>query len=312
MMTRIYEPLAIILYAGEPSLSTAIASLEDQSDIIPRFVLIGNHPKHEAHERLFNLMNTHRDAYDYFIFIGADMSLAAPRLLAGLGTVFEEFPRLDHILLGANDWYSGEHQLGVNVWRRGVKHGASLNKLFTDVVSSTSRARLKIARPRTPLILHGINPSDRQAVRYGAQRGMKAAASGKQSRWERLAELVEFTAADPAPARLLALAGVKAALTDRSLGDRCIASTVSLSEDDLGALHDSARSPSLIEELRQLIGDADVRAGLAAERDADADVSAVKQRGPRWWQRPDRFEAVDLRGAEERLFEIVGAVDSAD
>lgn len=304
-MDKVYEPLAVVLYAGEPSLPTAISSIESQAGIVPRFILIGNHPKHQAHERLFRLMTDYRTEHDFFIFLGADMSLAAPRLLLGLGTIFDEFPRLDHILLGVNDWYSGEHQLGVNIWRRGVAHGSSPNRLFTDLASSTSRTRLKIERPRSPLILHGIDPSDRQAVRYGAQRGMKAAASGKQSRWDRLATLIDFAAADPAPQRLLALAGVKAALTDRSLGDRCIASTVSLSDDDLRTLQESARSAGLIDELRELVADVDLRVELSAERHVE--VNAVPRKPRRLRERLHRGRAgrVDLQAAEERLFAVL-------
>lgn len=304
-MAKVYEPLAVILYAGEPSLPTTISSIESQSNVIPRFILIGNHPKHQAHERLFRLLNDYRAEHDFFIFLGADMSLAAPKLLLGLGTIFDELPRLDHVLLGVNDWYSGEHQLGVNVWRRGVAHGSSPNRLFTDLASTTSRTRLKIEHPRSPLILHGIDPSDRQAIRYGAQRGMKAAASGKQSRWERLATLIDFAAKDPAPQRLLALAGVKAALTDRPLGDRCIASTTSLSDDDLRTLHESARSAGLIDELRELVADADLRNVLSAERHVGVNTVPRKPRRLRERLRRGRAGQVDLRAAEERLFEVL-------
>lgn len=304
-MAKVYEPLAVVLYAGEPSLSTAISSIESQAGVIPRFILIGNHPKHQAHERLFRLMTDYRTEHDFFIFLGADMFLASPRLLLGLGTIFDEIPRLDHVLLGVNDWYSGEHQLGVNVWRRGVSHGSSPNSLFTDLASGTSRTQLKIQRPRSPLILHGIDPSDRQAVRYGAQRGMKAAASGKHSRWERLATLIDFAAMNPAPQRLLALAGVKAALTDRSLGDRCITSTVSLSDDDLQRLHESARSAGLIDELRELVADADLRLELSAERHVEVNTVPRKPRRLRERLRRGRAGQVDLQAAEERLFAML-------
>lgn len=299
------EPLAVVLYAGETSLPTALSSIESQTHVIPRFVVFGNHPKHQAHTRLFQLMNNYRAEHDFFIFLGADMSLVAPRLFHSLGTVFDEFPRLDHVLLDVNDWYSGEPQIGVNVWRRGVAHGTSPNRLFTDLASSTARTRLKIERPRVPLILHGIDPSDRQAVRYGAQRGMKAAASGKESRWERLGNLVEFTATDPAPQRLLALAGVKAALTDRSLGNRCIESTRSLSDDDLRKLRDSAGSAGLVDELLLLVMDPDFRIKLAAERREDADIAVPKPRNLRDRLRRAEPEPVDHLAAENRFFAVL-------
>ena len=299
-----------MVYAGELSLHTTIASINSQENVVPRFVIIGNHPKHQAHERLYTVLNRYRNEHDFMIFLGADMELVRPSLLAGLGRLFDEFPRVEHILLGVQDWYSGEPQLGVNVWRRGVRHGSSPNALFTDLARNSARCRLKLERPEIPLILHGVDPSEAQAVRYGAQRGMKAAASGKDSRWERLADLVEYIAKEPKPQRMLALAGVEASLVDRALGARCIGAAERLREHDLTDLRERSLSPGLAGDLRAMVADKSLRERLARER-ADGRESAPEQRAARVRSRR-RIEltAAERGAAERRLYELVATPEA--
>ncbi len=299
------SPLALILYAGEPSLQLAIESVESQSDVVPRFLVIGNHPKRQAHDRLFQSLNRYSDDHDFSIFLGADMEIANRLLFSALGGLFDEFLWLDHVLLGVDDWYSGEHQLGVNVWRRGIRHTSTPNGVFTDIVSNSARTRLKIARPSVPLIIHGINPSARQAVRYGAQRGMKAAALGKESRWNRLAQLVEFAATHPDPKRRLALAGLKIALTDRELGRTCIAGTVALEQQETARIEEIAQSETLFRDLREMVHDIDLRTRLAEERLSDAVTPPRRKRPSRLRLRRRSVRNVDLAAVEDRFFALL-------
>ena len=269
--------LACVLYTGEPSLASALKSLETQRDVDVRLIMIGYHPKHQAHKRLFETLNRYEAEHEFSIFLGADMELVEPRLLASLTAVYRQFPTLDEVMLGVNDWYSGEPQLGVLSWRRGVRHTLPRSSLFTDVTQSKVRSRVKIHPPLKPLILHGVDPSEIQAIRYGAQRGSKAAVSGKASRWERLEQFVEFAAANPHSGRRLALAGVLLSLEDADLGMRCISGEVPLSSDDLNRIRSVADSPHLVDDLNSLMSDPKLRIRLTLER--------TDQRTGRW-QRP--------------------------
>ena len=299
------SPLALILYAGEPSLQLAIESVESQSNVVPRFLVIGNHPKRQAHDRLFQSLNQYTDDHDFSIFLGADMEIANRLLFSALGGLFDEFLWLDNVLLGVDDWYSGEHQLGVNVWRRGIRHTSTPNGVFTDIVPNSARTCLKIERPLVSLIIHGINPSARQAIRYGAQRGMKAAALGKESRWNRLAQLVEFTAANPDPKRRLALAGIKIALTDRDLGRTCIAGTVALEKQEIAKIEEIAESKTLLGDLHEMVRDIHLRTRLAAERSSDAVASPQRRRTSRLSLRRRSARNVDFSAAEDRFFALL-------
>jgi hypothetical protein len=87
-----------------------------------------------------------------------------------------------------------------------------------------------------PLVLHGIGPSDDQAVRYGAHRALKAVATGKASRLERLAEFVRFVEVDPQPQRRLALAAAELALRDPAAGRRMVDVHDGLTPEELEGL----------------------------------------------------------------------------
>ena len=258
--------LVCLLYAGEPSLANAIRSIEKQRGVDVRFILIGNHPKRLAHERLFKTLNMFRDEHDVTLFLGADMELVPDRLLAALAGTYRQFPSIDHAILGVDDWFSGEQILGVQSWRRGVRHATDPNRLFTDVVANSSRGKFKLAHPRTPLILHGEEPSNAQAIRYGAQRAMKAAASGKASRWDRLATFARSVTEEPHPKRLLALAAMDVALEDPEFGLRCISGDDPLNASDLSVLHRRAESGDLVQSLSEKVNDSALRLSLSRER----------------------------------------------
>ena len=296
------SPLVLVLYAGEPSLASTIASVESQHYVAPRFILIGNHPKHQAHERLYRTLNSYRHDHDFSIVLGADMEIVHPKLLSALGSVFEAFTEIDHILFGVSDWYSGENQLGVQAWRRGVRHSSPKSRLFTDIVSSTSTSKFKIAEPKVPLVLHGVDPSELQAIRYGAQRGLKAAASGKRSRWDRLSALANFAARNPAPQRRLCTASTLLSLQDESLGMRCIASTDATSPEDLVRIRTQAQSTTLFAELQALIDDESLRTRLAEER-SDGTAQVVPRKLLSRFSPPFRRGVeIDQSAAEQHFY----------
>jgi len=302
--------LVCVLYVGEPSLMEAIRSIEAQRDVDVRIIVIGHHPKQQAHERLFKTLNAFRDEHDAMLFIGSDMKIASDRLLFTLTDFYRTFPDVDQIVLGVDDWFSGEQILGVHSWRRGVKHSTSPHRLFTDVVDNSSRRKFKLARPRTPLILHGEAPSDLQAIRYGAQRAMKAASSGKESRWERLGSFVRFAQTAPTPQRLLAAAAIALALEDAEFGMRCLSGDRPLSVEDLEAVRARSGVEDLLDSLEKLVSDEPSRDRLRRERQEAAPARSRQSvlRRIRSSRRSGRaFEGAPQESMERAFYDLLGA-----
>jgi len=214
--------LAGILYAGETSFQRVLACLEEQEDIELRTVTIGHHPFADAHHHLYRTFDSRRLDHDVVIKVDADMEIVEPRLLHALGTIFVRHRRLDQAVIGVDDWLSGERIIGMNAWRRGMRWRSAPSALFADLPATAARSKLKIMDSPHPLVLHATSPSASQSLRYGAQRGLKVVETLKQSRWNRVESFVHFAAANPAPQRNLAVAGVEAALRDRDLAGRCM------------------------------------------------------------------------------------------
>lgn len=237
--------LAGVLYSGEPSLSRVLRGLETQANVQLRTVLFGHHPFDEAHRRLYRSFDERRDEHDVLVKVDADMEIVAPRLLSALGTLFREHPELDMVVLGVDDWLSGERIIGMNAWRRGMRWRSAPSALFADLPSTNFRPRLKVMDAPRPLVLHATEPSAAQSRRYGAQRGLKVLDTLKHSRLERMQGFVRFVAANPEPARLLAVAGVEAALTDGALAGRCLYGNELFTPEDAGRLERMAADPEL-------------------------------------------------------------------
>ena len=237
--------LAGVLYAGEPSLPRVMRGLEAQVDVELRTVLFGHHPFDEAHRRLYGAFDERRDEHDVLVKVDADMEIVEPRLLFALGTLFRTHPELDMVVLGVDDWLSGERIIGMNAWRGGMRWRAAPSPLFADLPRTDVRSRLKVMDAPRPLVLHATEPSAAQSRRYGAQRGLKVLDTLKQSRLERMQGFVRFVAANPEPARLLAVAGVEAALTDRDLAGRCLYGDEQFAPEDADRLERRAADPDL-------------------------------------------------------------------
>lgn len=203
-----------LLHVGEPSVSRVRQKIRAQADVDVEVIEISHQTKWEGHRRLFHTFSSASPRHDALVKIDADMELAHPRLLHAIGQVFRSEDDLDHLIIGVDDWYSGRRIQGMNAWRRGVRWISPPPDLFTDLATNTARTKLKVIDIGRPLVLHAVDPSDEQAVRYGLQRGLKAIATGKASRIGRLREVVDYAEQEPERGRLLAVAAIGLALAD--------------------------------------------------------------------------------------------------
>jgi len=244
-MSTPIRALAGILYAGEASLKRSLTCLEQQQDIELRTVMFGHHPFADAHQRLYRTFDERRLEHDLLVKVDADMEIIEPRLLHALGMLLRRHPEVDEILVGVEDWLSGERIMGMMAWRRGMRWRDAPSALFADLPATSVRTSLKLMDAPHPLVLHATSPSATQSLRYGAQRGLKVIETRKLSRWRRMQSFVRFAAANPEPERRLAVVGVEAALTDSELAGRCLYGAARLSSAEQEQLKARSGEPTL-------------------------------------------------------------------
>lgn len=221
-MNRRVRVLAGVLHVGEPGLERAVASAETQHGADVSIVLIGNLPKWEAHRRLYQRFSEDRGAHDLLVKLDADMELVEPHLFSAVGSLLRRHRRLDHVILGVDDWLSGERIMGISLWRSGVQWEAEPPDLFTDLSRSDARDRFKLIDAGRPLVTHAVKPGSEQALRYGAHRALKAARTRKASRLARIEDFARFVQQQPEPERRLALTAVELAFSDEGAGRRLV------------------------------------------------------------------------------------------
>ncbi len=247
-MPRTIRALAGILYVGETSLPRALACLDQQQGVELRTVMIGHHPFADAHRHLYRTFDERRREHDVLVKVDADMEIVEPRLLHALGAIFERYEPLDQVIIGVDDWLSGERINGMQAWRNGTRWRSAPSALFADLPETSARTKLKVLDPPYPLVLHATSPSAAQSLRYGAQRGLKVVETLKRSRLDRMESFVRFAAANPAPERSLAVAGAEVALFDLDLARRCMFGTSQLTPAEMERLLGRSISATLFEE----------------------------------------------------------------
>ncbi len=243
-----------MLHVGEPSVARVRERIRAQQDVDVELREFAHLPEREAHARLYATFDAADERHDALVKVDADMELVEPRLLHAIATLFVRHPGLDHVLIGVDDWFSGRRIQGMSAWRRGVRWTSPPPDLFTDLPTNTVRTKLKLMDVGLPLVLHATDPTDEQAIRYGLHRGLKAVATGKSSRIERLLNVVDHAAAAPERGRLLAVAAMELAFVDGAAATRLLAAT-SPADGVWGTIVERAASGDLCSSVRARLED---------------------------------------------------------
>lgn len=297
MADAVHHPSVLVgvLHVGEPSLPRVLDRIRAQADVDVELLEIGHRPEREAHDLLYRAFNAAGPEHDALVKVDADMDLVEPRLLHAIGRLFRRHPELDHLVLGVDDWFSGRRIQGMNAWRSGVAWTSSAPELFTDLPDNTVRSKLKLMDTGRPLVLHAADPTDEQAVRYGLHRGLKAVATGKVSRTQRLLDVVDQADRTPARGRRLAVAAIALALDDATGATGLLESSHDAA-GDLEVLVARIDDPGLCEEVRARVATLTARAAPAAAAEAGDPPSAMSRlRG-----RAARFARSGRRGAPSK------------
>jgi hypothetical protein len=259
-----------VLHVGEPSLPRVLDRIGAQVDVDVELLEIGHHPEREAHDLLYRAFDAADPRHDALVKVDADMELVEPRVLHAIGMLFRRHPELDNLVLGVDDWFSGRRIQGMIAWRNGVRWTSPAPELFTDLPDDTARSKLKLIDVGRPLVLHAADPTDEQAVRYGLHRGLKAMATGKAGRIERLLDVVDHAQASPARGRRLAVAAIGLALEDPTAGTELLGRA--RGDADLDALLGRLDDPRLVDDVRDKVRTLLARTPAGpADRDARED-----------------------------------------
>jgi len=297
-----------VLSSGEPSIDRVLGAIQRQTDVDVEVFHVADLPQWEAHERLIRTFDERGDGFDLLTKVDADMELVHPRLLWALGESFKRFPKADLIEVGVDDWMSGTRILGLKSWRGGTRWTGTPPDLFTDYAPTSVRQTLSIRDAGFPLILHAVDPSPEQALRYGAHRALKAASEfGLQHEVERidaLERLVEVIAAAPEPSRVLALIGIITALTDPPSGRRLVDTKPSPRDVETALARAGATAlEALCSEARSEIADLRLRASRAVGSTRDSEPAAPDRGDIRARLRDVLRRARDMFAARRAPFE---------
>lgn len=166
--------LVLTLYSGEAEYGRCRESLNNQTYSAWEHRTFENLPNAEAHTRLYETVMAEHDAYDLFLKLDADMVLADDGVLARIDSLFRRITELDHLVLGAADWFTDSDIIGVHTFSRRVRWLPNPSGLFTDPDPVFPGRKLMITHPRPVAVYHGSDPSSLQAFYFGVHRAMKA------------------------------------------------------------------------------------------------------------------------------------------
>lgn len=305
-----------ILHVDEPSLHAAVASAAAQQGVEVVIERIGPFPKWQAHRRLFATFSEHGGDYDVMVKLDADMELLHPRVFAAVAETLEQLGGVDHLILGVDDWLSGERIQGIQFWRGGVRWELPPPELFTDLGVSDAREVFKMIDTPAALVAHAREPNDAQAMRYGAHRGLKTLATRKESRIDRLASFARFVAERPARPRPLALAAADRALRDEASGRLLIDGDAPVPHGLVAELHRAAEDvdalrDAVLERLTSL-RPSSVATAPHAPRPRTLSAALHARVGRVLWSRRDRYPARPMgRQTVERRAVFLQALDDS-
>lgn len=208
--------LALILHAGEPTLSAAIRGINSQEGVSTRYMVWGNFSEQEAHRRLFRAVWAERDKYDFFAKVDADMELLHPQLLLAATKTLDRYPTLGGVTVWVDDWITQERIEGFHVWRTGARWFRRPPRLWVEMPRSNIVRRLVISSPPIPLISHADGVGSDLVARAVLRKVLKVAGDGvvHTAKWATISNLIELAKHQSNESRLAAGLAVEAALRD--------------------------------------------------------------------------------------------------
>lgn len=208
--------LALILHAGEPTLSAAIHGINSQEGVSTRYMVWGNFSEQEANRRLFRAVWAERDKYDFFARVDADMELLHPQLLLAATKTLDRYPTLGGVTVWVDDWITQERIEGFHVWRTGARWFRRPPRLWVEMPRSNILRRLVISSPPIPLVSHADGVGADIVARSVLRKVLKVSGDGvvHTAKWATIRNVIELAKHQSNKSRLAAGLAVEAALKD--------------------------------------------------------------------------------------------------
>ncbi len=171
--------LILTLYSGEGEFERCRRSVAAQDGVVVEHRVFEHLPNREAHDRLYRTITEERDRFDLFVKLDADMALADAGALGRMVAPFHKIDRLDHLVMGVDDWMTGTDMIGVHAFSPRVRWEDHDELLYVDPDPLYPGLKLVVAAPRPPVVDHCFDPTPMQAFHFGVHRALQASQRGR-------------------------------------------------------------------------------------------------------------------------------------
>lgn len=171
--------LVATLSSKENELEECKKSIEMQT-VPAEQVIYEGYDNVTAHHKVYALFNEAAEKFEYFCKLDADMRFNDKSVLNDVAIYFKNNLTIDHIILPVNDYFTGQHLLGIHFFRAGVKWKLSRDEMFVDPHPDKCGGRKVLYKWRNR-VDHCFNPDDEQAFLFGVHRASKMIEAKKKS-----------------------------------------------------------------------------------------------------------------------------------
>lgn len=165
--------MVLTLYSGEHEFEVGCASLKMQTHKNWQHKVFRGLGNQEAHRALYKYIMENRTNFDLFLKLDADMALTRQEVMVDIIQMFLDRPKLDHLVIGCDDYMTGETILGVHTFSNRVTWESNGQGIFNDPSPKRPGTRRIIEQPKIPYFKHASDPSSLQAFHFGAHRALK-------------------------------------------------------------------------------------------------------------------------------------------
>jgi hypothetical protein len=170
-----------ILYCGENEWSECERSIAQQTLPAAGQFTLAWLPNRQAHQKLYETFESHRDEVDLFLKIDADMVLRKSNLFENIAAFFLDQPSVDHLEVAVYDHFLEENIFGLNCFRNTIARKDRNNAIFTDACF-TGKRKQRDTDSLAPAADHCPDPSRFQSFHYGVHKAVKFHQE-KRSQW---------------------------------------------------------------------------------------------------------------------------------
>jgi hypothetical protein len=175
-----YKVLVLTCYVGEAEINENIKSTNAQKSVTIYQNIISFKTKYEAHLELYNFIKNNLQNYDYFLKLDADMIIESDVAIISMCKLIDKLS-VNRLSFPVIDSYTGNEINGVHLLRSMDLVLKNPNdQLRTDDWISKINGK-SFSTSKHVNISHGRLFTKNQAVRFTAQRVLKALADGRYS-----------------------------------------------------------------------------------------------------------------------------------